>query len=38
MKKEPETDLVCYEEIDYDIIEEKINESNLKKTKEFINE
>ena len=36
-KKVPETDIACYEEIDYDIIEENI-ENNFKKIKEFINE
>ena len=36
-EKVPETDIACYEEIDYDIIEEKI-ENHFKKIKEFINE
>ena len=36
-EKVPETDIACYEKIDYDIIEEKI-ENNFKKIKEFINE
>ena len=35
--KVPETDIACYEEIDYVIIEEKV-ENNFKKIKEFINE
>ena len=36
-EKVPETNLACYEEMDYDIIEENIKENNFKKSKKFMN-
>ena len=35
--KVPKTNLTCSEEINYDIIEENIDENNFKKCKEFMN-
>ena len=36
-EKVPETNLTCYEKIDYDVIEGNIEENNFKESKQFMN-